>query len=116
MTGTPSATRNATTAKPNASPFGEPKNEMAKMKMSADFREMTEKGLTHAGVAYARATSSTSFPRRIGSFGRLLRRSQPRLPNQPRRAYPRRSIGLPDQKSFRRYERTMTMFRNSPEF
>jgi phasin len=55
MTGTTTATTQAGSAKPAASPFGPPKYEMAKMEVPADFREMTDKGIAHARETYAKA-------------------------------------------------------------
>jgi hypothetical protein len=54
-TATATATANATTANPTASPFGLPKNEMAKMEVPAEFREMTDEGIAHARDTYAKA-------------------------------------------------------------
>jgi hypothetical protein len=44
-----------------------------------------------------RANSSTSFPRRIRSFGHSVRNSQPRLLSQSRQACPRHSTRPPDR-------------------
>jgi phasin len=49
------ATTEGTTAKRAASPFGLPTYEMPKMEVSAEFREMTDKGVAHARDTYTKA-------------------------------------------------------------
>jgi phasin len=55
MTEATTVSTKATAAKLAASPFGIPKYEMAKMEVSAEFREMADKGLAHARDTYAKA-------------------------------------------------------------